>query len=457
MSVPNWEGQVWKSKATFILAASGAAIGLANLWRFPYIASEYGGSAFIIVYLLCVLFLSVPLLIAEVSLGRYSRSNPITAMSYLARHAGVSRAWVSIGVIGVVISLIILSFYSVIGGWAMYYTFESFAGTFAGMSATSVCDHFDNMISSPVTMIIWHSLFILASCVIVGLGIYKGLENGLRLIMPALFLLMLLMLVYAITQTSQFGRAVEFMFKPDFSKLTTDGVVAATGQAFFTLGPGLCMMMTYGSYISKENNVLTSCMSIAALDTLAAILAGLFIFPIVFEFGMEARSGPGLLFVSMTTAISRAAFGDVLGGAIFILVALAALSSAISMLEPAVAWLHERFGISRPVVTGATGCLVWLVGLGSVFSFNIWSGEDYRWFGKTFFNLLVYLTTNLMMPLNGILIAIFAGWKMGRTRMIRSLELPNAQFTLWRFLTSVLAPAVIMVILLVALAPLLKY
>ena len=451
MSTSEPENKVWKSKATFIFAASGAAIGLANLWRFPYIAIEYGGGAFILVYLMSILFLSLPLMMAEIGLGRYSRSNPITTMASLTRHTGTSRGWVSIGIIGAAGSLILLSFYSVVGGWVLAYTFKSFSGTFAGMEAAGICDYFDDMISDPVTLVVWHSAFMLATGIISAFGIHKGLEISLRVMMPAMMVILLLMLVYAITETGQFGRTVEFMFRPDFSKLTIDGVIAATGQAFFTLGSGLCSMMTYGAYISKKNKILTTSLTVVGLDTAVAILAGLTIFPIVFAFGLEARSGPGLLFVSMTTAMAQKTFGGLLGGIIFILASLAALSSSIAQMEPAVAWLKEHFSINRFLAAGVIGCLAWSLGLGSVFSFNIWSGADYQWFGKSFFNLLVYLTTSLVMPLNGLLIALFAGWKMGRDRMISFLNMTGISFNIWMFSIRIVAPMAIVFILLLSL------
>ena len=451
MSTSNQENQTWKSKGTFLLAAAGSAIGLGNLWRFPYITGEYGGGAFILVYLLCVLLLGMPLLMAEVSLGRYSRRSPITAMGSLARHIGASRAWAGVGIMGVLTGFMILSFYSVIAGWAMSYTFESLSGTFVDMPAAEIGDYFGAMIADPVGLTIWHTIFMATSCIIVGRGIHKGLESGLKIMMPALFILMLLMLFYAITQTGQFGRAVEFMFKPDFSQMSLDGVIAAMGQAFFTLSLGMCTMMTYGAYMPKENSIPVTCLSVAGLDTLIAIIAGLSIFPIVFAFGMEASAGPGLLFISMTTAFAQMSFGNLLGGAFFLLVTIAALSSAISLIEPAVAWLQERFDMKRSVATILVGGLIWFVGLGCVFSFNIWSGEEYKLFGKTFFDILDFLTANLMLPLGGMLVAIFAGWKMGRNRMIKELGLSNAMFNIWMPLTRIIAPVAVMVILVTSL------
>ncbi|MCW7555781.1 sodium-dependent transporter [Endozoicomonas gorgoniicola] len=451
MSTSEPENEIWESRLTFVLAASGAAIGLANLWRFPYIAIQYGGGAFILVYLLTVLFLSLPLMIAEVGLGRYSRSDPITAMASLARHAGSSRGWGSIGITGAAASLIMLSFYSVVGGWAIAYMFKSFSGTFAGMDATSICDYFDDMVSDPVALTVWHSVFMLATIIIVAFGIHKGLENSLKVMMPAMIVILLLMLVYAITETGQFGRTVAFMFRPDFSKLTIDGVIAATGQAFFTLGSGLCMMMTYGAYISKKNKILTTSLAVVGFDTAVAILAGLTIFPVVFAFGLEARSGPGLLFVSLTTALAQKTFGALLGGTIFILASIAALSSSISLMEPAVAWLQKGFSIKRFWAAGVVGFLVWLLGLGSVFSYNIWSGVDYQWFGKSFFDLMVYLTTSLMMPLNSLMIALFVGWKMGRNRMAGLLDMAGIPLNIWMFSIRIVAPLMIVFILLMSL------
>ena len=275
---------------------------------------------------------------------------------------------------GIAAGFLILSYYSVIAGWAISYVFTTAAGTFAGADAALVSQHFDTLTKSPATLIFWHSIFMFITMAVVARGIEGGIEKAVRFLIPALFGLIIVMVLYAMT-TSGFAEGLRFMFAPDFSKLTTEGVLKAMGQAFFTLSIGMGAIMVYGAYLPKETSIAQTSFSIAMADTTVAVLAGVAIFPIVFANGLEAGSGPGLIFVTLPLAFGNMAFGALFGTLFFILLVFAAWSSSISLIEPAVAWLIENKGFSRLKASIALGMLTWFVGLGTVFSFNEWSDQ----------------------------------------------------------------------------------
>ncbi len=442
----------WVARWTFILAAAGSAIGLGNIWKFPFITGEYGGGAFVLVYLACIAVIGVPLMMAEVAIGRHGRRSPIIAMRDLARESGASRRWGLVGVSSVLAGFLILSFYSVIAGWALEYTWQIGAGHFAGTDGAEVGRFFDGLLADPGRLTLWHSLFMLITGLVIARGIHKGLESCIRVMMPALLVLLLALVGYAWTMTDQFGAGLAFLFSFDFSKLTADAVLAAMGHAFFTLSLGMGAIMAYGAYMPNQSSIGGTVMTVALLDTLIALLAGMAIFPIVFANGMEPSAGPGLLFVSLPAAFGAMPFGAVLGAAFFLLVSIAALSSSISLMEPAVAWLVERFQMSRVVATLLFSLVVWALGMISVFSFNHWSGAEYQLLGMSPFELLDFMTSKVMLPLNGILIAIFAGWIMRRSIIMNELSMASlVRFNLWRALCRIIAPVAVFVVFAVSL------
>ncbi|MBL4850893.1 MAG: sodium-dependent transporter [Gammaproteobacteria bacterium] len=439
---------LWTSRWAFIMAATGSAVGLGNIWKFPYMAGENGGGAFVLVYLLCIFLIGVPIMMAEVMLGRRGRRNPVDTMKHLAAEAGRSQLWKLLGWMGIAAGFLILSYYSVIAGWAISYIFTTGAGTFTGADAASVGQHFDELTKSPLTLIFWHSIFMLMTMAVVVRGIEGGIEKAVRFLIPALFVLMIVMVLYAMT-TSGFAQGLHFMFTPDFSKISTEGVLAAMGQAFFTLSIGMGAIMVYGAYLPKEISIAQTSFTIAFADTLVAILAGLVIFPIVFANGLETGSGPGLIFVTLPLAFGNMAFGTLFGTLFFILLVFAAWSSSISLIEPAVAWLIENKGLSRLKASMALGLLTWVIGLGTVFSFNEWSNLTV--FGKTFFGLLDYLTSNIMLPLGGVLMAIFAGWLMKKAASQGELALGASAYSIWYFLVRYVTPIAVMLVFLNAI------
>jgi NSS family neurotransmitter:Na+ symporter len=418
---------IWTNRWTYILATTGAAVGLGNIWKFPYIAGENGGGAFVLIYLLCILLLGLPILIAEVMLGRKGRANPVHAMLAQAKNAGVSKGWSFIGIMGVAAGIMILMYYSVVAGWSLEYVFQSATSNYMGKTPTDVAAGFGVFAEDTTRQLIWHSLFISVTAFIVGLGVTRGIGNAVNILMPILFLLLLMLLWYAY-QNGEFMRGLTFMFSADFSKLTGQSLLTAMGHAFFTLSLGMGTIMVYGSYMPENQSIPGASVTVAFLDTLIALIAGMAIFPLVFASGLEPGSGPGLLFETLPIAFSDMWGGAFFGTGFFILVSIAALSSSISLIEPGIAWL-EKLGITRIAATVGLALLCWLGGVASIFSSEV-------------FDTLDFITANIMLPLGGLLIAIFVGWRLGYTRVRKEVTgVNNGLFNVWfvvlRFITPI--------------------
>jgi len=436
----------WSSRFAFILAATGSAVGLGNIWKFPYITGENGGGAFVIVYLLCVLLIGIPIMMAETMLGRRSRQNPINTMMTLSEEAGADKNWRYLGWMGVIAGFLILSYYSVIAGWASAYVLKAFTGSFFGADAVAIKGLFDGFIASPVQLIFWHTLFMLATMLIVVRGVNSGLEKAVRFLMPSLFVLLMLLVAYAMT-TDSYDQGIKFLFTPDFSKLTANGVLTAMGHAFFTLSLGMGAIMIYGSYLPKDVSISKTVFLIAGTDTTVALLAGIAIFPIVFASGLEPAAGPGLIFQTLPVAFGNMTGGWLFGILFFVMLVFAALSSSISLIEPAVAWLVENKDMSRKQACIWSGSVTWLLGLGTIFSFNVWA--EFKIFDRTIFQLLDYLTANLMLPIGGFCIAVFAGWIMKQQHTEHELDMPNPlSYQVWKVLICYVAPAAVFLVFL---------
>jgi len=436
----------WSSRFAFILAATGSAVGLGNIWKFPYIVGENGGGAFVIVYLLCVLAIGIPIMMAETMLGRRGRKSPINTVKTLAKEAGAHANWQYLGWLGMLSGFLILSYYSVIAGWSMAYVLKALMGSFSGESALEINALFTELKASPVEQIFWHTLFTVATMLVVARGVQGGIEKAVRFLMPALFILLTLLVAYAMT-TGAYLQGLEFLFKPDFSELSADSVLTAMGHAFFTLSLGMGAIMVYGAYLPKDISIAKTTFWIAGADTAVALFAGIAIFPIVFSNGLETDAGPGLIFQTLPIAFGNMTGGWLFGVLFFVLLVCAALSSAISLIEPAVAWCVERYKVTRNEACLTMGGAVWFLGLGTVFSFNIWS--DDLFFGLTFFDFLDYITANLMLPIGGFLIAIFAGRVMRTHHAEEELDLNDQKhFSIWVFLVSYIAPAAVFLVFL---------
>lgn len=411
----------WGSKVGFVLAAAGSAVGLGNLWKFPYITGENGGGAFVLVYLACIAIIGVPVMIGEVLLGKISQKSPVGAFGGLTSKRS---PWTLVGWLGVLAGFLLLSFYSVVAGWAMHFVWLSLIGTFADVPTEeleSVGEHFDMLYADPALNILWHTVFMTLTIGIVAVGVQKGVERAARILMPTLLVMLFLLVVYGATQPG-FGDALNFVFGVHTERLTAAGVLEAMGHSFFTLSVGMGAMLTYGSYMRKKDDVVSTSIVISLLDTVVALMACLALFPITFTFGMEAAQGPGLVFVSMPTAFAQMPFGSLWAVLFFTLLTFAALTSAISLLEVVASYFIDERGWSRIKAVTACGGVIFVFGIPSALSGGgEFFGTDFAEFtntflpgdeGKNWFDFLDYLVSNWMLPLGGLGVALFAGFRL---------------------------------------------
>ena len=443
----------WSSRWLFVLAAAGSAVGLGNIWKFPYIAGENGGGAFVLIYLVCVAFVGAPIMISEVMLGRKGRASPINTMRKLTQAAGASSRWTFLGWMGVLAGILILSYYAVIAGWALNYTWLTASGTFDSASAQVATTTFDQLQQDPLTMMGWHGVFMLITIWIVARGVSRGLETAIKWFMPLLFVLLLVLLAYSMN-SGGFAQGWAFMFDFNWSVIGPETWLIAMGQAFFTLSLGMGTMMVYGSYVPEDSHIGSTVLTIVALDTFVAVAAGLAIFPLVFVNGLEVGQGPGLMFVTLPLAFGQLPMGAVFGTVFFVLVSFAAITSAISLTEPAIAYVVEEYNAKRSRVAISLGVFCWILGLGTVFSFNIWADVK-PLLGLNFFELVDQLSQNIMLPLGGLLIALFTVWALPQTIVREQLEVSSDRVMLcWRVVGGVIAPLGVAAVFIYTLLPL---
>ena len=447
--------QRWSSRWLFVLAAAGSAVGLGNIWKFPYIAGENGGGAFVLIYLVCIAAVGIPIMVSEVLLGRQGRSSPIHTMRKLAKASGRSQRWSVLGWMGVLAGFLILSYYAVIAGWAVNYVWLSGSGSFEGASAQAVGQRFDDFLASPFELIAYQTAFMILTIWIVGRGVTQGLEAAIRWFMPLLFLLLIALLVYSFN-SGGFDQGFAFMFDMKWDAVTADSWLIAMGQAFFTLSLGMGTMMAYGAYVPDDANLGTTVVTIAALDTLIAVAAGLAIFPIVFANGLEVAQGPGLTFVTLPLAFGQMPFGSIFGALFFLLLSFAAITSAISLTEPALSFLTEEYNAKRQRVAISLGVICWALGLGTVFSFNVWSDLTFVG-GLTFFDSVDYFSQNILLPLGGMLITFFAIWLLPRGMVEQQLGIENPILGwAWKVVAGIVAPLGVLAVFLSTIWPMLS-
>lgn len=400
------------SKLGVILASAGSAVGLGNIWRFPYETGNHGGAAFILIYLGCVLVMGIPIMVAEFLIGRHSRAN--TAGAYQKLAPGTRWRW--LGLMGVLTGFLILCYYSVVAGWTLEFIGEALTNSFAGKTASDYIASFNSFSTNPWRPVIWLVLFLLGTHFIIVKGVEKGIEKSAKIMMPMLFILLIILAVCSISLPGS-GAGLEFLLKPDWSKVDANVFLGAMGQAFFSLSLGMGCLCTYASYFKKDTNLVKTAFSVSAIDTLVAILAGLIIFPAAFSVGIQPDAGPSLIFITLPNVFQQAFSGVPFLAYIFsvmfyVLLTVAALTSTISMHEVVTAYLHEEFRISRKraasMVTG--GCMV----LGALCSLSLGVGKDYTVFGLTLFDLFDYATAKIMLTLGGLLISIFTGWYLNK-------------------------------------------
>jgi len=437
--------EYWSGRLAFILASVGAAVGLGNIWKFPYTLGNSGGSAFVLIYVLAIVLIATPIMLSEMIIGRRSGKSAPEAMKSLAIEGGHSARWSLVGWMGLFALLLVLSFYSVIAGWSMAYLLKTLVGGLMGLTAERAGSSFGAFLQQPLTLTFWHLLFTVITVFIVARGIKTGLERVVTVIMPALFLMLIGLVIYSAV-TAEFGQALQFLFTPDFSKVTSDIVLAAVGQAFFSVNVGVGAVLTYSAYLPKDVNLFRSALTISAGDTLVALLAGLVIFPLVFAYGLDPAEGPGLVFVTLTTAFAQMPGGSFVGAAFFLMLLFAALTSSLSMLETMTARAVEFPGVSRTKAACLIGACTFGLGLITVLSFSIWAdfyplGSVTTFATKTPFDLIDYLVSNVMLPMGGVLYALFAGWWLSREIQVNELGVgEGALFSVWLMLVRLVAP-----------------
>lgn len=409
----------WSSSLAFYLATVGAAVGLGSIWRFPYLVGSSGGSAFVFVFVLACLLIATPLLAAEFLIGRHSGRNPPQAAGALAIESGLSSRWNVIGVLGTVAAFVIASYYTVIAGWVMAYTWTCASGALAGLHHSQVVALWHGFLANPGSMAAWHAAFIFLVGLISARGVNRGLELANRIRAPVLLVLLLILVVYALS-AGDWRRGLAFAFSPNFSAITPPVVLAAIGQAFYATGVGAAMMLAYGAYLKRGTSLLRSSLIISAAILLVSLLATLIVFPLVFRYGMNPAQGPDLVFDVLASVFADMPGGRVVGTLFFLLLVFAALTPSLACLEPVIAWLQQSRGLKRVPAVIITIVATWLAGIASVLSFNRWAD----WFplewvpglqGKTVFAVLDHVASNILLPVGALLTSVFIGWRVRRS------------------------------------------
>ncbi len=436
---------VFSSKFGVIAAAAGSAVGLGNIWKFPYITGVYGGAAFLFVYLGFILAIGLPIMLSEFIIGRKSRKNAFGAFKKLAPKS----LWQYAGILGVGAAFMILAFYGVVAGWSIEYMFNSILGHFQSQTPDQLGTTFNEFIESPIQPVIYQLIFMVLTGAIVYVGIKDGIERNVKILMPILVVIIIILDIRAVTLEGA-GEGLKFLFHPDFSKLTGEGVLSALGHAFFSLSLGMGTLITYGSYIDKKNNLLTTALQVTVADTLIAILAGIAIFPTVFAFNIEPSSGPGLVFITLPNVFLQMPGGYIFSILFFLLLTVAALTSSISILEVVVAYFDEELKMKRHVATVIATILIALLGIICSLSMGIFS--DYTFYNLNFFDLLDWISANLFLPLGGLFISLFIGWKLGRKKVLdeisRGGSISSALLSIFMFLVKFIAPIAIAIVFL---------
>lgn len=463
-------GEGWSSRSAFILAAIGAAVGLGNLWRFPTLAGENGGGAFVIFYIGCVVLLGLPLLLAEIFIGRAGQTDAVGSIRHVARQSGVSPTWSLFGGMCALAAFLIVSFYSVVAGWVLYYAgvfigdFASaigegapFRGALAGESQEDIAGRMGNLFASPDLMLGMHLAFMGGTLFIVARGISGGIEKAATWLMPAFFVLLLGITIYGAV-VGDVGRAATFLFTPDWSKLTPQVMNEALGQALFSLSLGVAGIITYGSYIREGSRLGPTAFAIGFADTGVALIAGLMIFPIVFAVGLDPAAGPTLVFQTLPFAFEAMPAGALIGMLFFVLILVAAITSSISLLEVPTAWAIGELGWSRRRAALTFGIAAFLIGVACLLGYNVWSDVRPLGFWSLFAETDILdtvdgFTGKVMLPLGALAVALFVGWRADRRLTETTTGLSRPMFALWRFLLAWLCPVAVTIILVTGLFP----
>ncbi|MEM7098196.1 MAG: sodium-dependent transporter [Pseudomonadota bacterium] len=438
--------QAWSSRFGFLMASIGFAVGLGNIWRFPYVTGENGGSAFVIVYLVFAFGIGVPILMAEIMLGRRGGMTPPNSMGEVAALCDRSRSWSGVGYLNLVTAFSILIGYGVVAGWVLFYLLQAISGGFSNISPKQSTLNFNNMLGDITTLIFWTVVALGLACAIIYAGVQKGIERAVTVLMPLLFVLLIGLAVFNVFAGGM-GQALSYLFEPDFSKLSADMLLAAIGQAFFSIGVAMAGMMMFGAYLPKEVSIGRSAFIIVTADTLVALLAGLVIFPMVFNNNLDPSGGAGLIFQTLPVAFAHMPGGMVVGILFFLLLSVAAVTSVVGLCEPVAAWLCERFQWTRPRAAVTLWVVLVICSLLSVLSYNVWS--DVSLFGLSLNAALDYFPNQIFLPLGGLMIALFAGWRLNRAMASEELGLGDSVgFTVWyNAIRYLVVPAVALILI----------
>ena len=442
----------WGSRFGFILAASGSAIGLGNIWKFPYIVGENGGGAFVLIYLICIFIIGTPIMLAEFTLGRKTNLNPVGAFNYLKPNS----AFTGIGYMGVLAGFLILSFYGVVGGWTFAYVVKSVTGSVLSFTSPKEAGvFFGNFISSTGEALFYHALFMGLCITIVLRGVHSGIERACEILMPTLVLFLFILMIRSLTLDGAM-EGVGFYLNPDFSKISVNTVLIALGQAFFSLSLGMGCMITYGSYLSEKENLISSTVYVVMFDTLIALLVGMVIFPAVFSMGLEPTEGPSLVFSVLPTVFTSMPMGHVVSIIFFTLLAIAAITSGISLLEVVVAYFIDQRGWQRKKAVIIVGSSIFAFGIPSGLSFGAMA--ELKLMGMTFFDHVDNIASNYLLPLGGMLTAIFVGWIWGTNNAYVEIEKHKNKFNFpwaecWEFLIRYITPVAVGIVFLAKVLP----
>ncbi len=445
MAVASENSAHWSSRFAFLMASVGFAVGLGNIWRFPYVTGENGGSAFVLIYLLCAFCIGVPCLIAELLIGRRGQQSPPQSMAAVAEESGRPRAWGIVGGMGVFTAFTIAITYAVVVGWVLWYLYKAIATGFTGMEPAAAAAEFEGLLGNSGGMLFWTVIGNLIVGAIIFAGVKDGIERAVNIMMPLMFALLIGLGVYN-AFTGGFVETLEWLFTPDFSKVGPGTLLAAIGQAFFSIGVGMGGMMTYASYLPKSFSITRGAATVVFADTLVALLAGFVVFPAVFHYGLDMASGPGLIFQTLPVAFSQMPGGHVVAVLFFIMLSVAGITSMVGLLESVTAFVDQRLGVNRHIGVASVIATVTLCSVASVLSYNVW--QDIRVAGMNFNEFADALPTKILLPLGGLLIAAFAGWFMLREHSEDELATGPLNFTIWRTLVRFVAvPAIAFILI----------
>lgn len=435
---------LWSSRLGFIMASAGSAVGLGNIWKFPYITGMHGGGAFVLFFIFCIVAVGIPIMIAEMVIGRHTHKDPVGAFRKLR-----GGPWTMVGWLGVIAGFVILSYYCVVAGWAVDYLWLALKGTFGGTHVQEVPELFTALLASDLSQLFWQAVFMGLTVWIVLGGVSGGLERANKLMMPVLFLILIGLAVRGLLSPGG-PRALAFLFTPEWHKLDAAAMLEAMGHAFFSLSLGMGAMLTYGSYADEKTNITNVAVTVSIMDTCVALLAGLAIFPIVFTYNMAPAAGPGLVFKTLPIIFSQMPGGTLIAILFFLLLVFAALTSSISLLEVVVAYYCDEKKWQRKTATLVMGLLIFLLGVPSALSNHLLSDVHFIG-GRNFLDSIDLLATNYLLPLGGLLIAIFTGWVMTARLARGELEKGTVSFhpyPVWHFLIRYVSPILVAIVFL---------